>query len=129
MAVSANYKPIYFTCTEKLNTNRYIRLMRKFKNELQFRHPGLIESQQFVYMQDGAPAHTSNQSIRWLENHFNEVITKRPKKFWDDSKVTWVSTITIRWIYGTYGPELRLDLTFNQPGNSFYSHHIFILEL
>ena len=103
MAVSANYKPIYFTCTEKLNTNRYIRLMRKFKNELQIRHPGLIESQQFVYMQDGAPAHTSNQSIRWLENHFNEVITKRPKKFWDDSKVTWVSIITIGLINRTYG--------------------------
>ena len=95
MAVSANYKPIFFMCSEKLNTNRYIRLMRKFKNELELRHPGLIESEQFVYMQDGAPAHTSHASIKWLENHFKEVISKRPKKFWDDSKMTWVSIPTI----------------------------------
>ena len=93
--------------------------MRRFKNELQERHPGLIESDQFVYMQDGAPAHTSHQSIRWLENHFKEVISKRPKKLWDDSKVTWVSTITIGWISGTYGRGFRLDLTFNQPRNKF----------
>ena len=91
MAVSANFRPIFFACAEKLNTNRYISLMRKFKNELEIRHPGLAQSSQFVYMQDGAPAHTSKKSIKWLENHFNEVISKRPKNFMEDSKVTWVS--------------------------------------
>ena len=95
MAVSANFKPIFFTCVEKLNTNRYITLMKKFKNELELRHPGLIQSEQFVFMQDGAPAHTSHKSIRWLENHFKEVISKRPKKFMEDNKVTWVSFIKI----------------------------------
>ena len=92
MAVNSLRKPIWFVCpNEKLNTDKYIRLMRKFKSKLQSEHPGLLESGTFVFMQDGAPAHTSYRSMQWLEKHFTEVISKRPKKMEADGKMLWVS--------------------------------------
>ena len=99
MAINSHFRPIWFVCDNgKLNTEKYIRLMRKFKNEIETRHPGLLESGTFVYQQDGAPAHCSNRSIRWLENYFSEVISKRPKSFMDDDKFLWVSSRTIELI-------------------------------
>ena len=99
MAVNSDKKPIWFVCNDgKLNTDRYIRLMRKFKAEVETRHPGLIGSGTFVYQQDGAPAHCSNRSIRWLENYFDEVISKRPKAYLSDEKFLWVSFPTIELI-------------------------------
>ena len=100
MAINSHYRPIWFVCDNgKLNTDKYIRLMRKFKAEIETRHPGLLESGTFVYQQDGAPAHCSNKSIRWLENYFSEVISKRPKSFLGDDKFNWVSFPTIELIY------------------------------
>ena len=97
MAINSHFKPIWFVCDNgKLNTEKYIRLMRRFKNEIELKHPGLLESGTFVYQQDGAPAHCSNRSIRWLENYFSEVISKRPKAFLDDEKFLWVSSRTIK---------------------------------
>ena len=53
MAINSHFKPIWFVCDNgKLNTEKYIRLMRKFKNEIETRHPGLLESGTFVYQQD-----------------------------------------------------------------------------
>ena len=99
MAVNSEHKPIWFVCNDgKLNTDKYIRLMRKFKSEVERRHPGLIGSGTFVYQQDGAPAHYSNRSIRWLENYFDEVISKRPKSYLTDEKFLWVSFPTIELI-------------------------------
>ena len=92
MAVNALRKPIWFVCpNERLNTSKYISLMRQFKSKLESDHPGLLESGTFVFMQDGAPAHTSHRSMQWLENYFSEVISKRPKKMSDDTKMLWVS--------------------------------------
>ena len=65
--------------------------MRKFKSKLESEHPGLLESGTFVFMQDGAPAHTSYRSMQWLENYFTEVISKRPKKMDVEGKMLWVS--------------------------------------
>ena len=90
-AINSQYKPIWFVCNDgKLNTDKYIRLMGKFKKEIENRHPGLLGSGTFVYQQDGAPAHCSNRSIRWLERHFDEVISKRPIKLMSDDNFQWV---------------------------------------
>ena len=92
MAVNALRRPIWFVCpNEKLNTSKYITLMRRFKSQIESEHPGLLDSGTFVFMQDGAPAHTSYRSVRWLENYFTEVISKRPKKMDMTGKMFWVS--------------------------------------
>ena len=92
MAVNALRRPIWFVGpNEKIDTEKYIRIMRKFKSKLESDHPGLLDSGSFVFMQDGAPAHTSYRSMQWLEHYFTEVISKRPKKMDVTDKVLWVS--------------------------------------
>ena len=72
--------PFFFEGTEgdtvTVTAKRYVEVLERFWTELR-RLPGIKMKKQWL-MQDGAPPHTANISLRWLRAHFEgRVIGKK----------------------------------------------------
>jgi inhibitor of nuclear factor kappa-B kinase subunit alpha len=80
--VGYNYKSSLFIVPKsmRINTQDYLRIMRLFEKEAKEKIGYTEEggwARKWTYQQDGAPSHTSNETQRWLLEHFPDVITKR----------------------------------------------------
>jgi len=65
--------------TVTVTAERYVKVMTKFWSALQRKRPNNRD----WFMQDGAPPHTANLSLNWLQDHFgNRVISKKADHAW-----------------------------------------------
>ena len=76
LSIYGSTKPFFLGKKETVNTANYTHKILPFaKNEGQ----RLFGRRQYIFQQDGAPAHTANKSQKWCEKNFPKFI---PKQKW-----------------------------------------------
>lgn len=92
-AIRVGHKPIIFICDdEKINSDKYHAMMVKTFGILQRRYGANHCKQDFIWQQDGAPAHRSYKAFNYLSNKIGEnaIIGKRPETVMDYQRhYTW----------------------------------------
>ena len=68
--------PLWIDCNAKVDTAVYIEQLKKVKKWLDETYG---DHTPWVFMQDGAPSHTSEQTQTWLKENFGE------DRFWPES--------------------------------------------